>query len=185
MIQLQNQPFILLIHNTIIYLFSLQLKTAHMMTCIWIQTYTYKHMQKYFYLYIHRNIHRKIQNSDLFLQCIPCKFMLFFPNKGGKKGSNHPFTQLWYLSAFFFSQRTKHLILSYRQGKAACPGSKMEFWYKVYFSLVYSTQTKQTTPKPTTPTNFRGFLSSPHSWQILNAIGRNGVLFQEVQEEDH
>lgn len=46
-------------------------------------------MQKYTYLYIH-SLHRKIQNSDLFLQCTPCKFILFFQIKETRNEATTP-----------------------------------------------------------------------------------------------
>lgn len=132
-------------------------------------------MQKYTYLYIH-SPHRKIQNSDLFLQCTPCKFMLFFQIKETRKETTTPLHSFGTCQLFLVT-KNKAFNFILQAGKAACPGSKMEFWYKFSFSLLYSIQTNQTTPKPITLNNFNGFLSSPNSRQILNAIHRNGFLF--------
>lgn len=84
---------------------------------------------------------------------------------------------------FFFLTKNKAFNFILQAGKAACPGSKMEFWCKFYFSLLYSIQTKQATPKPTTLNNFNGFLSSPNSWQILNVIGRNNFFFRRYRRK--
>lgn len=84
-------------------------------------------MEKNTYLYIQRKIH----NSDIFLQCAPCTFLLFLQIEETRK--QPPFYRALVPANFYFLKRMKHLISTYGNRKLNVWVARWEFWYKFYF----------------------------------------------------